>query len=153
MFGYLFDPDYFIYAEDLDLGLRIRLNGKKLVFGPNSIMYHMHAVTMQKKSEAFSTFLMERNLLTTFFKILSVKNIILLMPYVLFARFFAIAKDLLTLKFNLVFSRLKAIFFVLYNFNLILKKRRHTQKFRKADDDYILNIFTEKYLFRPKFIV
>jgi len=25
-FNYLFDPDYFIYAEDLDLGLRIRLN-------------------------------------------------------------------------------------------------------------------------------
>ena len=76
-FGYLFDPDYFIYAEDLDLGLRVRLNGKKILFEPNAIMYHMHALTTQKASKAFTTFLMERNSLITFFKILSIKNIIL----------------------------------------------------------------------------
>ena len=37
-FGYLFDPDYFIYGEDVDLGLRIRLIGKKMLFEPKSLM-------------------------------------------------------------------------------------------------------------------
>jgi len=153
MFGYLFDPDYFIYAEDLDLGLRIRLNGEKILFEPNAIIYHLHAATTKKTANAFTTFLMERNLLTTFFKILSVRNILIYLPYVLFARFVAIAKDLLTLKINIALSRLKAIFFILSRFNLIVKKRKETQKFRKAEDKYIFKVFSESCLFKKKFIV
>lgn len=153
MFGYLFDPDYFIYGEDVDLGLRIRLVGKKMLFEPKSLMYHMHSVTMQKQSKPFSTFLMERNLLTTFFKIFSLNNVILYLPYVLFLRLIAIVKDILALRFDLAFARLKAIFSVLFNFNSIIKKRQETQKFRKVDDDYILKIFSESYLFKERFNV
>ena len=82
MFGYLFDPDYLIYAEDLDLGLRIRLNGKKIVFEEKAIIYHVHNATMKNTKTYKATFLFERNSLITFFKVLSVKNILLLMPYV-----------------------------------------------------------------------
>ena len=153
MFGYLFDPDYFIYAEDLDLGLRIRLAGKKAVFEPKAVMRHMHAVTMQKAKKSFSTFLMERNLLATFFKILSAGNIILYLPYVLALRIVAVIKDILTLRFDLAFARIRAIFAVLLNLGNILRKRKETQKFRKADDSYIFKVFTEKYMFRKKFIV
>jgi len=153
MFGYLFDPDYFIYGEDVDLGLRIRLTGKKTLFEPKSIMHHMHSVTMQKKSKAFSTYLMERNLLITFFKILSVKNLILYMPYLKFARLIAIIRDILSLRFDLAFARIKAHFWVLFNFNKFLIKRNETQKFRKADDNYILRVFSEKYIFKKKFNV
>ncbi|MAG92108.1 hypothetical protein CMO83_05525 [Candidatus Woesearchaeota archaeon] len=153
MYGYLFDSDYFIYAEDLDLGLRIRLNSKKAIFEPKAILYHMHSVTMQKSDKSFSTYLMERNMLTTFFKILSIKNIILFLPYVLFVRFAAMLKDLVTLRFDLLFARLKAIFWILFNMALVINKRNKIQKFRKADDSYILKIFTEKYLFKPKFTV
>ena len=153
MFGYLFDPDYFIYAEDLDLGLRIRLNGKKILFEPKAVMRHMHAVTTQKISKSFTTFMMERNLLMTFFKVLSVKNILLYLPYVIFARFVAMLRDIVALKVSLAISRLKAILYILFNFTKVIKKRRQTQKFRNAEDPYILKIFTEKYLFKPKFIV
>ncbi len=153
MFGYLFDPDYFIYAEDLDLGLRIRLTGKKVIFEPDAIAYHMHSVTTQKTSKYLNAFLMERNLLITFFKIFSVKNIVLYLPYVLFARFMAIIKDLAALKINLAISRLRAVLFILLNIGLILKKREQVQKFRKIDDAHILKVFSEKYLFKPKFIV
>ena len=152
MFGYLFDPDYFIYGEDVDLGLRIRLAGKKVLFEPKSIMYHMHSVTMQKQSKFFSTYLMERNLLITFFKNLELKNIVLLLPYVKLMRFIAIIKDILSLRPDLALARLKALFWALFNLNKILKKRKETQKFRKADDNYILKIFNEKYLFKEKFI-
>jgi len=153
MFGYLFDKDYFIYAEDLDLGLRIRLSGKKVLFEPKAVMYHMHAVTTQKAGRAFTTFLMERNLLMTFFKILSVKNVVLYLPYVLLARLAAIAKDILSFQLTTAFSRIKAVFWVLFNFSLISKKRIEIQKFRKADDSYIFQVFNEKHLFMPKFIV
>ena len=152
MYGYLFDPDYFIYAEDLDLGLRIRLNGKKVLFDPDASIYHMHAVTTQKIRKAYTTYLMERNLMTTHLKILSLKHVILCLPYVKFARLVAIIKDILTLKFGLAFARTKALFWVAFNINAIIKKRQQTQKFRKADDYYILKIFSEKYLLRKKFL-
>ena len=113
----------------------------------------MHAITMQKSSKALSTYLMERNLLTTFFKVLDAGNIILLLPYVLLLRLIAMLKDVFTLRFNLAFARIKAIFYVLLNFDLIVKKRKETQKFRKADDKYVLKIFSERYLFKERFIV
>ncbi|MBS3105489.1 glycosyltransferase family 2 protein [Candidatus Woesearchaeota archaeon] len=153
LFGYLFDDDYFIYAEDLDLGLRIRLTGKKVMFEPDAIAYHMHSVTTWKTGKHFSTFLMERNLLTTFFKIFSVKNIVLYLPYVLFGRLAAIIKDTLNFQFTTAFSRIKALFWILFNFSSISKKRMETQKFRKVNDSYIFQVFNEKYLFMPKFIV
>jgi hypothetical protein len=153
MFGYLFDPDYFIYGEDLDLGLRIRLNGKKILFNPKAVLYHMHAITTQKTSRAFTTFLMERNSLTTFFKILSAPNTILFLPYVFGMRVFAILRDLLTLNFSGVFARLKAILWIIFNIGKVYKKRKEVQRFRKAKDSYILRVFTEKYLFKRKFIV
>jgi len=152
-FGYLFDPDYFIYAEDLDLGLRIRLNGKKILFNSAAVLYHMHAFTTQKTSSAFTTFLMERNSLTTFFKILSFGNIIIYSPYVFGMRLLAIAKDIVTLNFKGVIARIKAIFWIIFHFYFIYKKRKETQKQRKANDSYIFKVFTEKYLFKRKFIV
>lgn len=150
--GYLFDSDYFIYAEDLDLGLRIRLTGKKVLFEPNAVMYHMHAATTKKSGKSFTTFLMERNLLTTFLKIFYLKNILLFTPYVLAMRLLAILRDLATFNVSSALARLKALFWVILNFNFILKKRRETQKTRKADDKFILKVFSEKHLFRP-FIV
>ena len=153
MFGYLFDPDYFIYAEDLDLGLRIRLNGKKTIFDPDAIIYHIHARTTEKISKSFPTYLMERNSLITFFKILSLKNIIFYLPYVFGIRLFAVIMDMLTLNFNNTLARIKAILWIIFHINLIIKKRKETQKFRKADDKFILKVFSEKYLFKKKFIV
>src|SRR3989338_1097414 len=152
-FGYLFDPNYFIYAEDLELGLRIRLGGKKIIFNSNAIMYHTHSLTTQKAGRAFTTFLLEKNLLVTFFKILSLKNILIYFPYVFGMRLIALLRDIITFNFGSAFARLKAILWLIFNISLIHKKRKETQKFRKADDDYILKVFSEKYLFRKKFIV
>lgn len=152
-FGYIFDPDYFIYGEDLDLGLRMRVIGMKTIFVPDAIMLHIHSATMQKSSTSRKIFLMERNLIATFFKILSIKNIMLFMPYVIGLRLAASIKDILTLNFSNAFARIKALFWILFNFNPIIKKRNHIQKIRTANDNFILKVFTEKYIFRKPFVV
>ena len=152
-YGHLFDPNYFIYAEDVDLGLRIRLLGKKIVLVNDALLYHMHAATTSKTTKSFTTYQMERNLMITFFKILSLKNIILFLPYVLLMRFFAIIKDVITLRFGNALARIKAVLFILIHFGLILKKRTQIKKFRTVDDNFILEVFNEKYILKPKFIV
>jgi len=152
-FGYLFDAHYFIYAEDVDLGLRLRLIGYKVVFVPDSIIYHMHAMTTKNFKSSQMTFLLERNLLMTFLKILSLKNIILMTPYILSTRIITILRDIITFRFSNSFSRIKAIFWIIFHVPLIWKKRKTLQILRKSDDKFILNVFSEKHLFKERVIV
>jgi len=60
----------------------------------------------------------------TFFKIFEIKTLLLMLPYVAFMRAASILRDLITLKFRNAFARLRAIFWIIINFKLILKKRR-----------------------------
>ena len=152
-FGYLFDKDYFIYAEDLDLGLRLRLLGYKVVFADKAIIRHFHAATAKNFVRGRATFLLERNLLTTFFKVLSLRNIILFSPYVFLMRMLAIIKDIITFRFADALSRVMAIFWVLLNAGKIAGKRKELQRLRKADDNFILKVFSERYLFKKPVIV
>ena len=147
-FGYLFDNDYFFYGEDVDLGLRIRILGYKIYYIPSSIVYHFGSASRKIHKPYYLTYLMERNLLRTFPKILSVKNIILLSPYVLLMRLFAIFKDLIRLDIKSVFGRILAIIWIIFNLNSILKKRNRIQKMRKVKDKILLSLFSEKYLFK-----
>lgn len=146
-FGYIFDSGYFIYAEDVDLGMRARLLGYKTMHVPDAVLYHMHQYTMKKSSKCRITYLMERNLLTTFFKILSFKNIIIYLPYAIGMRIAAVLRDIFTLNIANAFARIAAMLAVLAKMPKGIEKRRAVQKLRKKDDDFLLEVFTEKYLF------
>lgn len=153
-YGYLFDPDYFIYGEDVDLGLRVRLLGKKTVFASNAIIYHMHALTTKKNLKSSkTTYLMERNLLTSFFKNMPLSRVFLYLPYVLILRASAMVKDALSFNFEGLFARIKAILWIVFNFYKVISKRSKTQKHRKASTKFILGIFDEKHLYKKKFLV
>lgn len=149
-FGYIYDPDYFIYGEDLDLSLRFRLLGYKTIYVPDAVIYHMHAATTKKSRSHKMTFLLERNLLMTYFKILSFKNILLLFPYVFFMRAVGAAKDILSFQFMNAFARIKAILWIITNFPLVMRKRKKLQAMRKMPDSFLLEVFSEKRLFGKK---
>ena len=154
LYGYLFDPDYFIYAEDLDLGLRIRLLGMKSIIDRKVKCYHMLSVTSKKYSTpARNTYLLERNSLMTFFKIFSINTIIIYMPYVLGLRIMSVIRDAFQFKMDIAWSRIKALSWIVLNFKSIIDKRAKIQKFRKAPDSYILKIFSEKYLLKKPFLI
>ncbi len=149
-FGYIYDPDYFIYGEDLDLSLRFKIMGYKTVLVPNAVVYHMHAYTTKKQPSERMTFLLERNLMTTFFKVMKLKTIALLLPYVLLMRFIAVTRDLFTGKYKLAFARIKALFWIMVNIRSICRKRKKLQKLRVVNDSFVLSVFSEKYLFKKK---
>jgi len=56
----LLDDDFFIYGEDADLSLRVRLAGWKVVYVPSSIVYHKYSATTGAYSP-IKAFLVERN--------------------------------------------------------------------------------------------
>ena len=63
-------------------------------------------------------------------------------------RFVAIVRDLIRLSPIEAAARLYAILWVLFNFNKIMRKRKIIQKMRKADDEVLFKLFSEKYLFK-----
>ena len=63
-----FDEDFFAYYEDVDLGWRLWVLGYKVVFSPNSIVYHAHHGTSKNFSDDKLRFLKERNSLISIFK-------------------------------------------------------------------------------------
>jgi len=64
----LFDEGYFMYIEDVDLGLRGRLAGWKCFYVPTAIVYHHYSGSSGAYSP-FKVFLVERNRVLTIFKI------------------------------------------------------------------------------------
>ncbi|NAS24599.1 glycosyltransferase [Herbidospora sp. NEAU-GS84] len=54
-----FDNRFIAYMEDIDVGFRLQLQGKKILFNPRCRAFHVGAAT--NKSRHRSTFLMERN--------------------------------------------------------------------------------------------
>jgi len=56
----LFDDDFFMYLEDVDLGLRARLAGWRCLFVPDAVVYHKYSSTTKSYSP-MKAFLVERN--------------------------------------------------------------------------------------------
>jgi len=44
----LFDPDYFIFAEDCDFCYRVRKKGYKTIYVPNAIIWHRGQATLNR---------------------------------------------------------------------------------------------------------
>jgi len=71
-----FDEDFFCYAEDVDLGFRLRLVGHRALYVPDAVVYHVGSASTGRRSD-FSVYYGQRNLVWSF-----VKN---MPPWLLFA--------------------------------------------------------------------
>jgi GT2 family glycosyltransferase len=63
-----FDGDYFAYLEDVDLGWRLRIMGYRIIYVPQSIVFHRHRGTGSKIPPHQLEFTFERNRLFTIIK-------------------------------------------------------------------------------------
>lgn len=63
-----FDEDFFCYAEDVDLGFRLRLAGNKARYVPQAIVYHVGSATTGGKHSDFAVYHGHRNLVWTYVK-------------------------------------------------------------------------------------
>lgn len=75
---YVFDPDFFAYAEDLDLGLRVRALGYRSVVVPRAVVYHKHS--LQTKQSFSKVVRIIRNRYLAFFKVMSWSEFALMVP-------------------------------------------------------------------------
>jgi hypothetical protein len=75
-----FDPDYFALYEDVDLGWRLWLSGYRVVYTPESKVYHRLHGTLSQSREEKMRYLMHRNALFTIFKNYDEENFQKILP-------------------------------------------------------------------------
>lgn len=145
-----FDPDYFIYVEETDLGWRVWLAGYKIIFVPDSIVYHEFGTTsiinpaLQNYSAKFHG---TKNYIMTLFKNLETINLIKILPVHIFL-WLGIASWLIYKKqFKSGFYVFKGISWDLFHLPSIFKKRKKVQKQRVVSDKQIFPIVYKRIAF------
>jgi len=155
-----YDSDYFIYADDMDAGLRIFLAGYKILYCPKSVIFHKYKFL--KSSRNF--YYLSRNRIFTFLKLYNRKTYIKLIPPFLF---YEISVFGYAIQNGCAKQFLKAYVNVIKNMRIIRKKRSEICLYKKITDDeifqkleggidfpeisnhpavkYILNPFLERY--------
>lgn len=131
-----FDPDFFLYLEDVDLSWRARLAGYKILYMymPSSIVYHKFRLSVAPWKE----FYLERNRYLMLLKNYSLKMLILITPALIVAEIVTWGHAVLN-GFPYVYNKFRAYRWILANPRRILNKRCEIQKNRKiSDKEFIL---------------
>lgn len=133
-----FDPDFFIYAEDFDFGLRAQLAGWKCIHVPTAKVDHLHGATMNKYSNT-QIFLGDRNRSWTI-----IKNYPSLIFWKKFPYF--LAMNLASfIKWSFKGKPLpicKSKISILFGLPSLLKKRRRVQQLRKISNKEFADLLT-----------
>jgi len=135
-----FDPDFFLYGEDIDICWRIHLLRYKIVYVEEARFRHDSTCIQMENNKVVTNlrrrYLVERQVINMMLKYYRAKTLMLLFPkfLVLFtgeALFFLLVK----LNHNM-FSRvyLRALWWNIKNWSKTRKKRSIIQKIRKVDD-------------------
>ena len=79
--GEPFPEEYFLYAEDVHLSMRMRLAGRSVEMVPASVVHHRGSATVRRQVPAFVTYHRERNRLLNTLVFFSPWTILRLLPY------------------------------------------------------------------------
>jgi GT2 family glycosyltransferase len=131
----LFDDDYFIYHEDVDVSWRARLAGYKVVYVPKSVIRHY----FKFKRRPTKMYLLERNRYMSLLKNYSARSLLLVAPMLLLLE---IPLFLYSIIRGWLIFKIKSYYYVLRNMRKILEKRCAIQRMRKISDKELIKFFT-----------
>ena len=141
----LFDEDFFLLHEDVDLSFRAQLKGYKCLYVPEAIVYHKASSSIVYDSP-ISVYYSHRNLEWVYIKNmpsnLILKTIWLHIIYNIATFFFFAANGRIK-------ELIKAKWDALKGLRRMLKKRKQIQRTKKVDGNYIWGLL-ERELFLPR---
>lgn len=126
-----FDSRYFMYAEEVDWCWRARLKGYKVIYVPNSIVFHKWQGSSKKTPFVY---LMERNWLCNMLKNYEAKTLIQIIPIYAFLKMLKSVWLAFKGKTNERFVIPKAVLWNLKNLKGTLQRRKQIQATRKIPD-------------------
>lgn len=124
-----FDADFFLYMEDADLSWRVRFAGGKIVYVPNSMIYHKFKLSIA----AWKHFYLERNRYMILLKNLGTKTLLLLLPGLMVSEIVTMGHAVLNGP-EYVKSKFKAYWWIFKNRNFVFEKRKKTLSMKKISD-------------------
>lgn len=139
----LFDPDFFVYFEETDFCFKVLLQGKKIIYVPNSVIYHKGGISARKYGNSGIFFHAFKNRLCSYIKNLEYKNLALVLPSHIVISELTSIMYLMSGKFDLFFAIQKSFLWNLININKTFSKRKLIQKeIRKVRDfQYLTNLW------------
>lgn len=138
----LFDKDFYAYFEETDFCHRVWLAGYKVVYLPNSVVFHKGAETTRTVDESISLYHPHKNRLCTYLKNLSLINLIKTMPLLLLIYQLLFLYYLFIRRFSEALYIQKSVWWNIENLSSTLRKRVFIQqKIRRLkDSQFIANI-------------
>lgn len=141
----LFDDDYFLDFEDIDFCWRVRLYGRRVVFVPNSIVYHKGAGISSQVSFDIKGMHPTKNILMTMIKNYNTShmiNLVIIPHFISFITGLFMLEQLLMKrrdKLKRIKYRIQGHFWILSNITKIRAKRRYVQNtIRNVPDSEIM---------------
>lgn len=116
-----FDSEFFLYLEDADLSWRIRFAGGKIMYVPESIIYHKFKLSIPPWKE----FYLERNRYLILLKNFSSRTLLLLLPALMVTEIVTMGHAVLNGPKHIE-SKLRAYLWIIKNIKEILTKRHET---------------------------
>lgn len=123
-----FDESFFCYAEDVDLGFRLRLKGYRCFYVPAAVVLHVGSAVTGKSSD-FSTYHAHRNLVWVYLKNMPSSLLLIYLPQHLLLNFIEIFWFTLRGQGRVI---LKAKWDALRGLSRVLKQRKEVQKSRRV---------------------
>jgi hypothetical protein len=137
----MFDPDYFIFMEETDLGWRVWLSGYQNILISSSIVYHKFSSTQTIVSPDFNNYLVRfhgtKNYIQTLIKNLSFSYLIKILPIHIFLWFSLATFLLITGKFKSAKNIYAGIIWNFTHLSKVLKKRKQIQNHRLISDNFL----------------
>ena len=135
--GEPFDDDYFVYSEDVYLGLRVRFMGLNVKHTNESRLDHLGNGTSQHQRSGFLTFFQERNRLLNLMLFFSAWTIIRTLPYILLNCSAKILLALMGRKYSLN-GLLHAYGWFFIRIPTILRKREVLSREKRVPDSEVI---------------
>ncbi|MBE9503513.1 MAG: glycosyltransferase [Proteobacteria bacterium] len=138
-----FDEDYFVYLNDFEFSMRMRLAGYSCFSNPKSIIYHKGgnpdvSYRGEGKYPPLRAFYIFRNRWLTIFKLYSIKTIIGCLPALLIYEIAIISMAFIR---GLFLTYMKALLSALRNLPQVYRKRKIVQAMRKISDSELLTAY------------
>lgn len=133
-----FDEDYFSYFEDVDLGFRLRLAGKKCLYVPEAVVHHVGSASTGKRSD-FSVYYGYRNMIWTFLKNMPSPQIWLFLPIHIVTLLFFVLYLSIRGQGKII---LRAIVDAICGLPRVIEKRKLIQRNRKIKPSELLSVMS-----------
>lgn len=147
-----FDEEMFMFQEDIDLSWRAHLYGYKLKLVPNSKLRHFSGATAvggrantDYKLTYFRRYFNERNVIFNMIKNYGSIALALLLPILLLVHLLEMVIFLIKGEIKGIGCYVRAYKWIIFNFKMILKKRKQVQEKRLRSDLFIIRKMTPMY--------